>query len=52
MAFAIPELLNSDDNIADDELRAKIRGMEPDVCIAVTRKGGKAEEVPRIYAVK
>lgn len=36
----------------DKGLQNRIRGMEPDVCLAVTRKGGPAGQVPRIYAVR
>jgi len=46
MAFAIPESMRS------KALEEKTRGMEPDLCLAVTRRGGKAGELHRIYAVK
>jgi len=50
MAFAIPELLKGGD--FDERIIGKMRGMEPDVCLAVTRKGGVVVQVPRIYAVR
>ena len=50
MAFAIPQLMKKDGQ--DETLLARLKGKEPDVCVAVIRKGGPADQTPRIYATR
>ena len=46
MVFAIPDRSKS------EEVRARMKAMGPDVCLAVTKRCGQPGQLPRIYAVR
>jgi hypothetical protein len=46
MAFGIPQLVDT----GDEKLAAKVRGREPDMCLAVTEKG--KDGLPRLVPIK